>query len=164
MKATIFVAALLLFWCGCTLQQPNQLTQQQQDQIKSEVKATCDSIVVRWERLDAEGSLQCYSPELVVVNDSARTDFATYKKGWVEYTPSLAATKWTTIRVDVIALTADLALCTGVWKSEDYLKSGDKETYNPIAYTLLFKKVAGQWKVTYSHASGVPVVQKAAKK
>ena len=55
MKANIFVAALLLFCLGCTSQQSDQLTQQQKDQIKSEVKAVGDSIIAKWERLDAGG-------------------------------------------------------------------------------------------------------------
>ena len=76
----------------------------------------------------------------------------------------MAATKWTTVRVDVIVLTCDLTICRGGWKDEAYMKSGDKITYDPVAYTLGFKNVAGQWKVFYSHASGIPVMHKAGKK
>ena len=164
MKRNIFVAALLLFFVGCTQQQSEQLTQQQKDQIAKEVKAICDSIIARWERLDVDGCLQYYSPDLVVVADSLRLDFETYRKSWIAEVPTLSATKWTTIREDIIVITSDLAVGTGVWKSEDFLKSGDKITYNPAAYTLIFKKVTGHWKVFYSHASGIPVTQKAGKK
>lgn len=67
MKANIFVAALLLFCLGCTAQQSDQLTQQQKDQITKEVKAVLDSSFARAERLDGEGALQYYSPEVVVI-------------------------------------------------------------------------------------------------
>jgi len=40
------------------------------------------------------------------------------------------------------------------------MKQGDRITTDPHAYTLIFKKVDGQWKIIYSHDSGFPVVQK----
>jgi ketosteroid isomerase-like protein len=165
MKANIFFAVLLLFILnGCTSTQRDQLTQQQKDQIKSEVKVVVDSIFAQWARLDADRCFQNYSPELVVVFDSTRLDFDAYRKMCVEYIPLLTATKWTKVRVDVIPLSPDLAVCTAVWNSKDSLKSGDTETWNPVTYTLLFKKSEGHWKVTYSHASGIPVTEKAGKK
>ena len=164
MKRNIFVTALLLFFVGCTPQQSGQLTQQQKDQIKSEVTAVVDSIFVRWARLDVDRCFQCYWPELVVVFDSTRLDFEGYRKMCVEYIPLLTATQWSKVRIDVMPLTPDLAMCTAVWKSKDFLKSGDTETWNPVTYTLLLKKSEGQWKVTYSHASGIPVTEKAGKK
>ncbi len=160
------VVVVLLFLCclKCTSQQSDRPIEGQEDQITNEVKIICDSIVVRWQRLDVDGCFDYYSRDLVVVNGSLRLDFQAYKKGLAQYAPTLVATKWTTIRKDILVLTADLALCTGVWKTEDFLKSGDKEIYNPIAYSLLFKKINDQWKVIYSHASGNRVFQKAAKK
>jgi len=44
------------------------------------------------------------------------------------------------------------------------LKLGDKIIYDPHAYTLIFKKIDGQWKVFYSNDSAIPVMQKAGKK
>ena len=67
MKAKILIAVALLFCFGCTSQQSEQLTQQEKDQIKSEAKAVLDSIFAKGEKLDVEGALQYYSPELVVV-------------------------------------------------------------------------------------------------
>jgi hypothetical protein len=49
------------------------------------------------------------------------------------------------------------------WKDETQLKSGDKVTFDPHAYTMVFKKIAGQWKVIYQQDSGTPVIQKAGK-
>ena len=43
-------------------------------------------------------------------------------------------------------------------------KSGDKMKEDPDVYTWIFKKIDGQWKVIYSHESGVPVMQKATTK
>ena len=164
MRWYFFVGALVLFVAGCAPQQNDQLTQLQKDQIESEVNAVVDSIFVRWERLEADRCFQYYWPELVVVFDSSRLNFDAYRKMCIEYIPLLTATKWTKVRVDVIPLTSDLAMCTAVWRSTDFLKSGDTETWNPVTYSLLLKKFEGQWKVAYSHASGIPITEKAAKK
>ena len=58
MKVNIFGAALLLFCLGCTTQDSNQLSPQEKDQIRNEVKAVADSIWAKWEELDPEGALQ----------------------------------------------------------------------------------------------------------
>ena len=164
MKANIFVAALLLFCLGCTSQQSDQLTQQQKDQIKNEVKLPLDSIFAKWERLDVEGALQYYSPELVVVGDSSLIDYQACKKGWMDFASSAATAKWTAVRWEFIVLTKDLVISAWMGKVELLLKSGDKMTVDPQGYTDVCKKVGGQWKVVYEHASGIPVTQKAGKK
>lgn len=164
MKANIFVVAVLLLFCfGCTSQPSEQLTQQQKDQIKSEVKAVCDSIIAKIERLDV-GFLDYYldSPDLgMVYADGSRWDFQTTKKAETDFFKSATAWKWTTTRLDFIVLAKDIVI--GAWdgKDETILKSGDKITCDPHAYTLVFKKIAGQWKVIYSHDSGIPVTKKA---
>ena len=167
MKANICVAALLLFILGCTPQQSDQLTQQQKDQIKSEVKAVGDSIIAKLERLDAEGSFQFYSdsPDWVMFNaDGSRYDYQVTKKAWLDFPNSVTAWKWTTTRQDFIFVTKDIVICAWDGKDETILKSGDKITYDPHAYTMVFKKIAGQWKVIYQHDSGIAVTQKAGKK
>jgi hypothetical protein len=166
MKTNIFVAALLLLCLGCTSQESKQLTQQQKDQIKSEVKAVGDSIIAKWVGLDAGGS-QYYSdsPDWVMFNaDGTQYDFQTFKKVWIDLNNSVTAIKWTTTRQDFIFVTKDIVICAWVGKDETILKSGDKITYDPHAYTMVFKKIAGQWKAIYSHDSGIAVTQKAGKK
>jgi ketosteroid isomerase-like protein len=44
------------------------------------------------------------------------------------------------------------------------MKSGDIVVYAPHVYTMVFKRIAGQWKVVWSHDSGIPVTHKAGKK
>jgi len=165
MKAKIFVAALFLFCFGCTSQQSDQLTQQQKDQIKSEIKVLMDSVTAKAERLDADGALQYYSPDLVVVFNNSLIDFQAHKKEWIDLNNSAATVKWTTVRWECIVLTKDLVISAWVGKMEYLLKSGDKTTIDPQLYTKVCKKVGGQWKVIYDHqSSGIPVTQKAGKK
>jgi ketosteroid isomerase-like protein len=164
MKAIIFVAALLILLIGCTPQQSDQLTQQQKDQIKGEAKAVMDSILARWLRLDAEGAVQCYSPDMVAVGDSSIIDFQTYKKGWIDFNNSLASVKWTPIQWEFIVLSKDLAMSAGLGKVEMLMKSGDKMTTNPQVWTDVYRKFGNEWKIIYEHGSGTPVIQKAGKK
>ena len=64
-----------------------------------------------------------------------------------------------------LPLLKDLAITTWVGKMEYVAKSGDKTTTDPIAYTGVFKKIDGQWKVIYEHASARgEVTEKAGKK
>jgi ketosteroid isomerase-like protein len=166
-KYMIFCAILLLICFGCATKESGQLTQEQKDQIKSEAKAVEDSLIERFEKLDAEGILQYYAdtPEWrVVYADGARYDYQTFKKGIVDFCNAAASWKWTTIRRDFIVITKDIILCPLDGKDETVMKSGDRITYDPRAYTVIFKKITGQWKVIYQQDSGIPVTQKAAKK
>ena len=167
MKANIFVAALLLCCLGCTSQQSDQLTQQQKDQIKNEVKTVGDSIIAKFERLDGEAGFQFYadSPDWEMFNaDGSQYDYQMTKKVMLDFPNYATSYKWTTTRQDFIFVTKDIVICAWVGKDETLLKSGDKVTYDPHAYTMVFKKIAGQWKAIYSHDSGIAVTQKAAKK
>ena len=167
MKANIFVAALLLFFIGCAPQPSDQLTQQQKDQIKSEVKAACDSMWAKWERLDAAATMEYVadSPDFVAYNpDGTRVDFQGFKKMIMDMVGTLAVVKLAPLRKDVYVLAKDAAVYSWFGKSEIVMKSGEKTTYDPDAETFVLNKVAGQWKITYVQESATIVTQKAGKK
>ena len=167
MKANNFVAVLLLFCLGCTSQQGDQLNQQQMDQIKADVKVAVDSIVARFERLDAEGAMQYYwdSPGFIAFNtDGSRSDYQASKKGANDIVNSATTVKIVPSREDFTVMTKDLVVCAWLGKEEVNLKSGEKITIDPFGVTLVFKEIAGQWKVIYIHESGTTVTQKAVKK
>jgi hypothetical protein len=167
MKANVFFAALLLSILGCASPPSDQLTQQQKDQIKSEIKVVCDSITATFERLDGEGAMQYYSDSpdwLCCFADGSRLDFQAFKKGESDLKNSITSWKWTTTRQDFIFLAKDIVICAWDGKDETILKSGDTTAYDPHAYTMVFKKISGQWKVVYFHDSGISVTQKAVTK
>ena len=167
MKADISVAVLFLFILGCNPQQGGQLTEQEKNQVKSEVKVVCDSITAKFERLDGEGAMQYYSDSpdwLCCFADGSRLDFQAFKKGESDLKSSITSWKWTTTSQDFIFLAKDIVLCAWDGKDDAILKSGDKITHDPHAYTMIFRNIAGQWKVIYFHDSGIPVTQKAATK
>ena len=168
MKTDIFVAALLALFVGCApQQQSDQLTQQQKDQIKSEVKAAADSFFAKVERLDANGALQYVgdSSNFVSYNsDGSHIDFQTLKKASTETFASAISFKATIQKEDFRVVTKDFVVYSRVQRAEVLLKSGDKLTSDPDAMTYLFRKIDGQWKLVYTHESETLVTQKAGKK
>lgn len=168
MKRNIFVAALMLFIVGCTSQQSDQLTQEQKDQIKSQLKVVSDSMVAAWNRMDAEAAIQYFgdSPDWVCFNtDGSRSDFQQLKKMWTDGANIASSYKWTTVRQDFIFVSKDVVICAWDAKAEMVFKEpGDKVKLDPMAYTAVFKKVTGRWKVVYSHESGATMIEKASKK
>ena len=167
MKRNIFVAALLLFFVGCTSQQTDQLTQQQKDQIKSEAKVVMDSIIAKAQRLDIGTTLQYYwdSPEFAIYNpDGSRSDFEATKKMLVWFADSVSAFKLATVREEFPIVTKDLVIYVWVGNDELTLKSGDKTKYDPDAQTFVFRKLDGKWKIVYVQESATIVTQKAGKK
>ena len=167
MKAIVLVTALFLFCLGCTSPPSNEMSQQQKDQITNELKAAGDSLIAAFERLDVQAALQFYaeSPDWKMFNaDGSAYDYQTNKKFLSDWANSTTSYKWTTTRQDFIIVTKDFVICAWVGKDETLMKSGDKVTYDPHAYTLVYKKIAGQWKVIYQQDSGIAVTHKAAKK
>lgn len=165
MKANVFILALLLCLSGCTTPEREQITQHQKDQIRKEIKAVSDSIVARLERLDPTW-LDYYSdsPDWVMFGaDGSRWDYQTTKKAQAIF-ESVASYKWTTSYEHLIFIGKDVVISASVTKDEMTMKAGEKIIYDPHAYTLVFKKIDGLWKVVYSHDSGTPVIQKAVKK
>ena len=168
MKPSIFcVAVFLLFSLGCTSQGSDQLTQQETDQIRNEVKSAVDSMLAKHERLDIEGALQCFwnSPQLVVYNpDCSRSDFQAIKSSAANFSNIVAAIKLPIVREEFSVLTRDVVVCTVVGRTEVYLKSGYRIAYDPYADTFVFKKISGEWKIAYRHQSATIMTEKPRKK
>jgi hypothetical protein len=154
----IFMRVFILF--GCTSKHSAQLTQQQKEKIKKEIKASYDSIIAKAQRLD-EGFLQYfYSPELVVVGSSSLEDYQAFKRRCTDDINSAVTLTWTEVRWECIVLYQDLAISSWTGKFEALYKSGSRITIDPLLYTDVFKNVNGQWKVIYEQGFSIPEKQK----
>ena len=138
--------------------------QQQNDQIKNEIKAVSDSIFEKAIRLDKDVISQYYSPHLVVVRDTLLFDYQAWNKGWADFMNYTSTFKWTPVHWECIIIAKDLAISSLVGKMEYMMKSGDKTTIDPIGWAHVWKKVDGQWKIIYENYSGIHVMQKAEQK
>lgn len=164
MKIYLFIATLLLCLPGCMSKNTGQLTEQQKDQIKKEIIAVGDSIIAKAERLDP-GWLDYYadSPDWGMVNaDGTRWDYQYNRKVQSDLIKAFSSYKWIPKTRDIKILAGDIAILAWDGKDVTVMKSGERLTLDPHAYTLIFRKIVGQWKIIYSHDSGVPVTEKTA--
>jgi hypothetical protein len=162
MKTNIIILPFL-FCFGCALQEQERLNPQQESSIKNEVQAVADSIWAKWEQLNPEAALQYYSeaPDWTALNSQAsRFDIGAYRELAVKFKDSAVSYKWTTIRRDFKVLSKDIVLCSWIGKDEVTWSSGEKMICDPHAYTIVFQKTADQWKLIYSHDSGIPLTEK----
>jgi hypothetical protein len=155
MKTTIFLAAMLVSIIGCTNQESDQLTQQQKEQIKKEVKVVLDSIFTRFEKLDVNGALNYYSQEMVKVGDSTLLNFQDYKRSG-DVLSNVDSLKWTEDRWECIVLSKNLVLSYWAGKGRWLFKSKERLVFDPNIYTNIFKNENGQWKVIYEQFFGIP--------
>jgi hypothetical protein len=155
---------LLLFIFGCSNQQSGLLAQQQNDQIKKEIKALSDSIFVRANKLDTDVISKYYSPHLVVVRDTLLFDYKAWKKAWADFMTYASVVNWTPYKWECVIIAKDLAISSFIGKFDYIMKSGDKTTIDPIGWAYVWKKIDGQWKVIYENYSGIHVIQKANQK
>ena len=161
---TIMIATLLFFIFGCTSKQRDQLTQQQKEQIKKEVRVFTDSWFKAWESLDLNKALSYYSQDMVKVGDSTLQDFQAYKKTGIDFLSIVDSVKFTEDRWECIVLSKNLVLSYWSGKAEWLFKSKMRLVNDPNIYTNIFKKENGQWKVIYEQFFGIPATQKADQK
>lgn len=166
MKSKSFVAIILMFSFGFASQATCQLSENQKEQIKSQIKAVCDSIIAEAGRHETD-CIQYYSdsPDWTCINsDGSRSDFQTFKKSNLDFIADMADFKWTTDLQTFPLITDQIAVCTWIGHAEVSLKSGDKLFYNPDVNTYIFRRIAGNWKVFYTQESCTVTTQKAEKK
>ena len=161
--ALLLTAAMTLVACrGPAGTQTEQLTQQQNDQVKNEVKVALDSIIAKWAERDADGALHYYASDVAIEGDSAPNNYQGYLQEWTDFNKNLTAIRVTRFREAYTVLDRDLALSYWVGKSDNIAKSGDTLSFGVQSYTDVWKKVGGEWKVIYQHASSsIPVTHKA---
>ncbi len=165
MKIVAPALTLLLLGVGCSPRQPEQLTQQQQDKIKSEVRAAGDSVMARFVGGDWAGAIHHFyanTPHWVMFNaDGTQWDYQTTDRLVADSVNAIARYRYATLHRDFWVVNKDLVLCAWVISDTAVTKSGDTVVYAQHPYTAVFQRIAGQWKLVWSHDSGVPVVQKA---
>lgn len=149
------IAVILILIFGFAPKKGDQLTQKQQDQIKKEITSVFDSIMTRLERLDAEGTLQYYSPSFLAFgSDGKKADFQVAKKNYLDIISASSSYKWTSYGFNFISISKDKVVISIDGKNETVLKSGEKIIFDPSHYTYAFEKMDGHWRIFYHHFSG----------
>ena len=167
MKTGIFLSMMFFLFLACTSHQSNQLTNQQKDQIISELKKVIDSSIPKWENADTTGYLNYYldSPDFISINsDGSKSDYRAFKKEIIDQFNSSTSRSFSKYTVNFIVLNKNIVICTFLGEGSMTLKSGDKISFYPSTATMIYKKIDGQWKVTYIHESGTFTAQRIDKK
>ncbi len=167
MKTNFFMSLLLLLFFGCTKQESAQMTPQEQDNAKKEIRAIANQILHGAENMDVEAVSQPYlnSPDFIQINtDGSMVDFQGRKNGTTEFLKSLVSLKFTTIKDEFRFLPDNIVLYAWLGKCEMTLKTGEHLNIDSYAATDVFTKMINQWKIIYSHESASPAVQEKPKK
>jgi ketosteroid isomerase-like protein len=162
MKTTHLITLALFFFFGCARQEPAQLTPQEQDAAKKEIREVVNLIVQAANKMDLEALMQPYlnSPDFIVCNtDGSMGDYQGAKNGAAETFKSLAALKYTTVKEEFRFLPNNIVICAWLGTCEMTLKTGEHSKIDTYAVTFVFRKIDNQWKVIYSHESALPPVQ-----
>jgi ketosteroid isomerase-like protein len=167
MKTNLLITLVLFFFFGCAKQEPAQMTPQEQETAKKEIREVVNLIVQAANKMDVEALLQPYSnsPDFILFNtDGSMVDYQGGKNGTAEWFKSLAALKFTTVKDEFRFLPNNIVICAWLAKCEMTLKTGEHSKIDTYGITLVFRKIDNQWKVIYSHESALPPVEEKPKK
>ncbi len=146
---------LLLFSCtssplGETIRQPNEQT------AIAEVKALMKQIMAASEKADSKASIASYwdSPQFSLVTNGLLLGYSDFVRGNREYFNFIKAQKFITREERYLVLSPEVVLLNWSGNVEAELKDGQSFRADPIAISLLFKKMEdSHWKVVYTNES-----------
>ena len=147
------IGSLLLFILGCTSKQSEQLSKQEEDQIKKVIIATDDSIMARFVKFDVDGALKFYMPNFAVYGykKGSLEQYRTYCKNTYD---TLASYKWTSYNIDFLCINKEKVIISQDAKNEWVTKNGKTGSFYPCHYTFGFTKTSSGWKLFYHHFTG----------
>lgn len=142
------LAVLLSAIAGCTGNQPPADYQQQ---AAADIQQMLNQAAADWTANDLDGFMASYhnSPRLRFAHPKGITlGYDTVKE---RYAKSIAKSDLTFSDLDVTVLSPDAAVAFGRFQNQS--KDG---TYATGLFTLLVRKIDGQWKVVHDHSSDLP--------
>jgi ketosteroid isomerase-like protein len=162
MKSKLLITLPLFFFFGCARQEPVQMTPQEQETAKKEIREVVNLILQAANKMDVEALLQPYfnSPDFILLNtDGSMVDYQGAKNGTAELFKSLAAVEFTTVREEFRFLPNNIVIFAWLGKCEMTLKTGEHSKIDAYGVTFVFRKIDNQWKIIYSHESASPAAQ-----
>jgi ketosteroid isomerase-like protein len=166
MKTRILMTLLLSFLFGCA-QQPAQMTAQEQETAKKEIREVVNVILQSAQKLDVEAVLQPYSnsADFILINpDGSMADYQGAKNGTADFIRPLSALKFTTVNDEFRFLPNNIVICAWLGTCEMTLKTGEYSKIEKYGVSMVFRKINNNWKIIYSHESASTPVQEKPKK
>ena len=154
-KLIYFVLSVALISCTTKTNQP--LSNEEKDVLISEIKPVLTQIIENSEKGILDLALKPYlkSSEFVGISNGQVFDYNGMEQGNKQYFEAMVTQKFTEKLLKYSFINADNVVVTWGGSAIAELKDGQKLNVDPFAATLLFTKIDGNWKVTYSHESSV---------
>ncbi|HQI42329.1 MAG: hypothetical protein B6D44_13305 [Ignavibacteriales bacterium UTCHB2] len=153
----LFVLTLFLLF-GCVKQEPTQMTNQEQETAKKEIKDVVKSITQGLENLNAETSFKPYlnSPDFILFTvQGSMVNYQRAKDEHAAWFNTLTSLKVTTIKEEFRFLPDNIVIFPWLGKFEMIFKTGEQLTVD-FCVTMIFRKIDNQWIVIYQQTSQVP--------
>ena len=162
MKTITFITLSLFFFSVCASQESIQMTPQEQETAKKDIREAVRVIFQNIEKMDVEALFQSYSNSsdlIFFTTDGSKTGLQEAKNHHAAWFKSLSSLKVTTITDDFRFLPGNIVICSWLGKFEMTLGSGEQLKINKFGITFIFSKIDNQWKVIYQHSSALPPVR-----
>ena len=155
MKTKLLITLVLFFFFSCAKQELLQMSPQQQETEKKEIKNVINQIFQNLEKLDAEALFQSYSdsPDFILfTTDGLMMDYQAAKNHHTAWFKSLLSLKVTSEKDDFRFLTGNIVIYIWTGNFELKLKAGGEPKIN-FGITFVLSNIDNRWKVTYQHTS-----------
>lgn len=134
----------------------NELTEEQKAEIVAEVELVHGQWVDAWKAADVERGMSFFldAPELAEVVDGELTiGFSTIRDGWTAAFGEIASQTLTLSGLQTMVLAPDVVCATeqGTYAVTD--TAGVTRPEVSYAYTAIWVRVDGEWKIHYGHQS-----------
>ncbi len=167
MKTILLITLALFSLKGNASQEPVQMTPQEQENAKKEIREAVNVIFRNLEKMDAEALFQSYSNSsdfMFFTTDGSMAGLQEAKNHHAAWFKSLSALKVTTIRDDFRFLPGNIVICGWQGKFEMTTGSGQQLKIDKFAITFIFSKTDNHWMVIHQHSSALPPVPEVPKK
>jgi hypothetical protein len=155
-KAILFSILISFFFTSCKLKSDTGLTDQQKDDVRSEIALVIDQLVESTEAVDIEKTLQFFmdSPDFRYVVAGRVFDYASFSEGGRQEWANIEVTKLNPKKTSYIII--DNKTVMVFWEGSDYTKTKTNNQYmaDPFTASMLFVNKDGIWKILSYQTSG----------
>lgn len=159
MRINLFIFLSFLFLFGCVNQKSTEMTPQEKEIAKKEIKDVVSSITQGLEKLDAEDAFKpCLNKSdfILFTVYGAMVDYQGAKNEHAAWFKSLASIKVTTLKEEFRFLSDNIVIYPWLGKFEMTQKTGEQVAVD-FGVTMILRKIDNEWIVIYQQTSQVPL-------